>query len=270
MAEEIKEKSCNKMPNCGPLDTGCGWLVRDEKTDDGWRLLDCSFKSQPPLEPKTTRIVYKKDKKLNDRIWWAELAIGGVPKGYKFYRKTKAGKWENVLAIANTSDKQLVKALFDDMARAERLKAMTEVPFRSKKTKLKQVKEMKVTSLTGRQIYSTYYSCFYVYVSMKFDENKMFGLSINKGEEYLMYHSTMPDDSIKVISNYFYKLSGKHGGIKSFRPAKLDKSDDYLYWGWMKFNDGYKISVAVDDDFKLYNKYKNDLKTINLSYLKRK
>lgn len=230
-----------------------------------WSCLDTGYGlwfTKTPIAVKEARIVYTKDKKKNDRVWWAELAIGGVPKGYKFYRKTKAGNWEHVMSIAITADKQLVKAIFDELYREEVLKAIN--------LGTKQVKEMKVTSLTGRQIYSTYYSKFYQYVSMKFDMDKMFGLSINKGEEYLMYHPTMSDDSIKTISNYFYKLSGKHGGIKSFRPAKLDKSDDYLYWGWMTFNDDYKISVAVDDDFKLYNQYKNDLKTINLSYLKHK
>ena len=216
---------------------------------------------------KDVHICYTKDEKKNDRIWWAEVTIGGKPKGYKFYRKTKAGNWELIMTIAKTTDKQMVKAIFDELYRGEIMKEMQPIP---EKPIRRQVKEMKVTSLTGRQIFSTYYKRFYDFVSMKFDEGVMFGISINKGEEYLMFHPMCPDDSIRTISNYFYKISGKHGGIKAFRPATKDKSDGYLFWGWMTFNDGFKISIAFDTEFKLYNKYKDDLQTINLSYLKRK
>ena len=95
----------------------------------------------------------------------------------------------------------------------------------------------------------------------------MFGISLNKGEHYLMFHPTNKEESIKTISNYFYKLSGKHEGIKCFHKAKTDERDGNLFWGWLTFNDGYRMSVALDDEFRLYNEYKSNLSEVSKSYL---
>ena len=187
-------------------------------------------------------------------IWWMELSNNVTPVGYIFYRKAKSGKWETVLKITDTTDKRLAISIFKAMMMSE-------------SNKFGKHAAMKVTSLNGRQIYSSYYAQLYETLSHKFSDNEMFGISINKGEEYLMFHPTLQEDSIKTISSYFYKLSGKHNGIKSFRKAKTDERDGNLYWGWLIFNDGYKISVALDPKFELYNQYKHNLKSINLSHL---
>lgn len=191
--------------------------------------------------------------KRNEKPWWMELRDGVHPQGYRFYRKTKAGKWEKIATIANVLDVGLVKSWFEDLWSQE----------------MKKYKHpgMKVTSLSGRQIFSTYYLNLYLFLSYKASVNRSFGLSINKGDEYLFYHASLQGNNLKPISDYFAKKSRQHCGIRAFHQAKMEKSDDYLYWGWLVFNDDYKISVAIDDDFKLFNQYKDNLKAINISYL---
>lgn len=197
--------------------------------------------------------------RLSDKnhLWWVELGLNVNPEGYVFYRKTKAGKWEVLLKITDTTDKALVAALFEAMYCSERVRYGKHGA-------------MKVTSLNGRQIFSSYYMSLYENLTYKFDSDMMIGLCINKGEEYLIFHPTLKEESIKIISNYFCKLAGKHNGIKSFRPAKIDKRDGNLFWGWLTFYDGYKISIAYDNDFRLYNQYKNNLQPINIFYLLKK
>ena len=193
--------------------------------------------------------------------WWMELRTCARPRGYRFWRKTKAGLWEEIATIHNTLNLEsltvdLASKWFNDMWEKEQKK----YPHAA----------MKVTTLSNRQIYSTYYGPLLKYISCKVHMDKMFGISINKGEDYLIYHNTLPGDNLKPIADYFCRLSKQHKGIRSFHQAKLDKADDYLYWGWLTFNDDYKISVAIDEDFKLFNKYKDDLVSINLSYLTNK
>lgn len=187
--------------------------------------------------------------------WWMEMRIGAHPKGYRFYRKTKAGLWEEVATITNLKSVEHVAKMFTGVMIDEQL------------SHPKMNTAMKVTTLAGKQLFSSYYSSFYSMLSNLIVETKMFGLSINKGNEYLIYHTSLPGNNLKPISDYFCKLSTKHKGIKGFRQAKLDEADNFLYWGWLDFYDGYSISVALDDDFRLYNQYKKHYNNESITHL---
>lgn len=186
--------------------------------------------------------------------WWMELREEANPRGYKFWRKTKAGNWELVTTITNLKDKKFAREWFNMMW----LKECSKYTYAA----------MKVTTLSDRQIYSTYYSNFYRYITYLVTTSFCsFGISINKGEDYFIYHKDFPGDNLKPIADYFCKLSRFHKGIKSFSKAKLDEADNYLYWGWLTFNDGHKISVAVDDKFEFYQSCKDNLQAITTSHL---
>ena len=186
--------------------------------------------------------------------WWMELREEATPHGYKFWRKTKAGLWELVTTITGLQNKKLVHEWFKAMW----IKEQVNYPYFA---------AMKVTTLNDRQIYSTYYDKFYRYLSFLITNKETFGISINEGEEYLIHHNIFPEDSLKPIADYFCKLARQHKGIKSFAKAKYDEEDDYLYWGWLTFNDGYKISVAIDSYFKVYKQYQDNLQPVTISYL---
>lgn len=186
--------------------------------------------------------------------WWMELREGVHPYGYKFWRKTKAGKWELVATITEVQNINLIYNWFGDMWEKE----MQLYP---------EYAAMKVTTFNDRQIYSTYYHKLYGYLTYLAFKDASFGISINKGEDYLICHNDLPGNNLKPIADYFRKLARKHKGIKAFHKAKFDESDNELYWGWLTFNDGYKISVAVDADFSLYKEYESNLQVVDLSHL---
>lgn len=187
--------------------------------------------------------------------WWMEMRIGAHPKGYRFYRKTKAGLWEEIATITNIKSVDHVAQMFTGMNIDEQLSHPN------------MNTAMKATTLAGKQLFSTYYASFYSMLNHLVLKKKMFGLSINKGDEYLIYHTSLPGNNLKPISDYFCKQSTKHKGIKEFSQAKLDKADNYLYWGWLTFNDGHKISIALDDNFNLYNQYKKQYNNESITHL---
>ena len=187
--------------------------------------------------------------------WWMEMRIGAHPKGYRFYRKTKAGLWEEIATITNLKSVDHAAQMFTGMMIDE------QVSHPKMKT------AMKVTTLAGKQLFSTYYGDFYAMLSRLVAAKKMFGLSINKGNEYLIHHTSLPGNNLKPISDYFCKLSTKHKGIKCFNQATLDEKDNFLYWGWLEFYDGYSISVALDDNFRLYNQYKKHYNNESITHL---
>lgn len=227
----------------------------------------CPLHVNPDMDVNTPHITMKELLKLNNEeesytqsdirnklpVWWMELRDGVKPHGYRFWRKTKAGLWEEVATITNTLNIRLVNKWFEDMYEEE----VSKYSYAA----------MKVTTLSGRQIYSTYYRMIYNLLSFLVFKHKMFGISINKGEDYLIFHSTLPGDNLKPIAEYFCKLARQHKGIKSFTKAKFDKEDDYLFWGWLTFNDGHKVSLALDKEFKLFNEYKSNLKSLTISHL---
>ena len=186
--------------------------------------------------------------------WWMELREEASPHGYKLWRKTKAGLWELVATITTLQNKRIAYEWFKTMW----IKEQINYPHYA---------AMKVTTLNDRQIYSTYYDRLYRNLSFRAINNEAFGISINKGEDYLIYHEDLPGDNLNPIADYFCKLAKQHKGIKSFSKARFDEADNYLYWGWLTFNDGHKISVAIDSELDLYKEYKDNLQPINLSHL---
>ena len=196
---------------------------------------------------------FLKDIEQSFSPWWMELRQGIKPHGYKFWRKTKAGKWENIATITNVSNLQTIYDWFETAWQEERLKYSYAA--------------LKVTTLNGRQIYSTYYSTLYQYIAQKILDNKMFGLSIDKGEHYLFYHTALPGNNLEPISKFFCQLSRMHKGIKAFHKAPYDDADGNLFWGTLVFNDKYQITVAIDTDFSIYNQYKPSLGALNISHL---
>lgn len=177
--------------------------------------------------------------------FYLELRRNIKPKSLILQRKTKAGLWETLMTVNDIVD-------FDTAAYSLRLAMIY------RKVKLNKVEEHRILTYSGRQVFSSYYQKFTDELWQRLHLKIPFGLSINKGENYLICHSdyNLLDDIKDNISEYFSKLSFDHMGIRNFRFATLDPADHYLVWGWFTFYDGFKISVAFDDHFNLFKEYK--------------
>lgn len=189
---------------------------------------------------------------LLDRItspFFLELRPTAKPKTLIFQRKTKAGLWENLLTMEEILD-------VDAAAYSLRLLMLY------RRIKVNKNEAHRIVTYSGHQVFSSYYQKFTDKLLDLLNDNVPFGLSINKGETYFMCHTskTLKNEAKQSISENFSKLSREHRGIKKFSFAKPDYRDNYLNWGWMIFNDGFKLSIAFDPNFELFEQYKNNYK----------
>lgn len=176
-----------------------------------------------------------------------ELRPSAKPKTLVFQRKTKAGLWENLMVIENIIDIETAICTLRAAMVYRRLKYNKNEGHR-------------IVTYSGYQVFSSYYQKFSDQIVNLLNDKIPFGLSINKGETYLMCFTSkfLPNEARNTIAEYFSKLSHDHGGIRKFKYATPDLQDNFLSWGWMIFNDEFKISVAFDLYFDLYKKFKSN------------
>lgn len=184
-----------------------------------------------------------------------ELPLNVNLKEYHYFRKTKGGTWEKILTLKHPKTRHMASMVAYELLENE-LNLYDQSPF---------LPGLRVTGKNGWQVMTSYIAPLIAIVYNQVDNGNNFGVSINKGQTYIFCHSLSNKafdnhldyftKQIEPLSRYLTGLAKEHKGMQSFRKARGCEEDDYLNWGWLKFNDGYRISVAIDPYYARFQKY---------------
>lgn len=174
---------------------------------------------------------------------FSELPDTSNPKSVMFWRKTKAGRWENVETrwYRQGYNKANIALICNRMANCEicskeRLESgVCNYGDKHRTTPYKIA--YKATTVKGKQIYSTEYTSFLSHcdaLGYTREQYPDYGIMIDK-KQFIPY---------KNIGEWLKNLSAQHNGIKNWKEAAKCKDDNYLTWGHLICNDGFKVSVA--------------------------